>query len=541
MSFRNKVGIIILVLFLFLIPDCVLASNDINISCDKTKLNSNEEISCNLSVSNLDFVPTDVAGTVKVGNDLSIVSSSYDKSNWTSFDSNFSVSDINLIRQSKDKVSSFTIATFRVKASSGAVGSSTISFNNIVMGDDNYNSVSLGNKSINVSFNSDDNTLSSLSVSDCNNCSLSPAFRSNITIYVVNTKSDKINISAVAASKATVTGAGLKTLTKDSETFKIVVTSESGSTKTYRITVNKEKSTDVSLSNLTIDKGNLSPKFSSNVTNYTAVVDSDKVIIKATPSNSKVTVTGTGEKTLEYGKNEFTITVTSEDGGSKSYLITINRPDNRNANAYLKSLTIDGKDIDFEKDVVDYEYKVGKDVDSLDIEAIPELDTSKVEITGNENFKIGKNIVTITVKAEDNSEKIYKIIVVKEDKVLEKLYLDNLKIDGYDIKFNKEIFEYTLTIGKEKSLNIIAFNDNGYTTEIVGNENLKDGSIIKIIVSDEDGNSSVYQIRIKVSNNDTTSTTSNTGTNYIPYIMTSLLVLLFILDLVQIIKKVRNK
>ena len=541
MSFRNKVGIIILVLFLFLIPDCVLASNDINISCDKTKLNSNEETSCSLSVSNLDFVPTDIAGTAKVGNYLSIVSSSYDKSNWTSFDSNFSVSDINLIRQSKDKVSSLTIATFKVKASSGAVDSSTISFNNIVMGDDNYNSVSLGNKSINVSFNSDDNTLSSLSVSDCNNCSLSPAFRSNITIYVVNTKSDKINISAVAASKATVTGAGLKTLTKDSETFKIVVTSESGSTKTYRITVNKEKSTDVSLSNLTIDKGNLSPKFSSNVTNYTAVVDSDKVIIKATPSNSKVTVTGTGEKTLEYGKNEFTITVTSEDGGSKSYLITINRPDNRNANAYLKSLTIDGKDIDFEKDVVDYEYKVGKDVDSLDIEAIPELDTSKVEITGNENFKIGKNIVTITVKAEDNSEKIYKIIVVKEDKVLEKLYLDNLKIDGYDIKFNKEIFEYTLTIGKEKSLNIIAFNDNGYTTEIVGNENLKDGSIIKIIVSDEDGNSSVYQIRIKVSNNDTTSTTSNTGTNYIPYIMTSLLVLLFILDLVQIIKKVRNK
>ena len=541
MSFRNKVEIIILVLFLFLIPDCVLASNDINISCDKTKLNSNEETSCSLSVSNLDFVPTDVAGTVKVGNYLSIVSSSYDRSNWTSFDSNFSVSDINLIRQSKDKVSSLTIATFKVKASSGAVGSSTISFNNIVMGDDNYNSVSLGNKSINVSFNSDDNTLSSLSVSDCNNCSLSPAFRSNITIYVVSTKSDKINISAVAASKATVTGAGLKTLTKDSETFKIVVTSESGSTKIYRITVNKEKSTDVSLSNLTIDKGNLSPKFSSNVTNYTAVVDSDKVIIKATPSNSKVTVTGTGEKTLEYGKNEFTITVTSEDGGSKSYLITINRPDNRNANAYLKSLTIDAKDIDFEKDVVDYEYKVGKDVDSLDIEAIPELDTSKVEITGNENFKIGKNIVTITVKAEDNSEKIYKIIVVKEDKVLEKLYLDNLKIDGYDIKFNKEIFEYTLTIGKEKSLNIIAFNDNGYTTEIVGNENLKDGSIIKIIVSDEDGNSSVYQIRIKVSNNDTTSTTSNTDTNYIPYIMTSLLVLLFILDLVQIIKKVRNK
>ena len=234
------------------------------------------------------------------------------------------------------------------------------------------------------------------------------------------------------------------------------------------------------------------------------------------------------------------ITVTGNNGNTKNYLITISRPDTRNANAYLKSLTIDGKDIEFEKDIVEYEYKVGKNVDSLDIKAVPELESSKVEISGNEKFQLGKNTVTITVKAEDNSEKVYKIIVIKEENVSDDLYLDNLKIKGYDINFDKEKFEYTLKIKNEKELDIIAFASNGYKTEIVGNESLKDGSIIKIIVSDEDGNSNIYKIKIEMDNNEVSSSSSD-GINYIPYIMTSLLVILFILDLIQVIKRLRNK
>lgn len=386
--------------------------------------------------------------------------------------------------------------------------------------------------------------LDSLTVSECDSCKLSPSFKSNITFYMVSTKSDEIKISATANKELTITGTGVKTLTKDSETFEIVVESSSGDTNTYKIKVTKEKKSDTTLKSLTIDNGNLNPKFSSDVTSYSATVDSDKVVISAVANDSKAKVEGAGEKQLKYGKNTFNIVVTGEDGTTKSYLLNITRPDNNEINAYLKSITIDGEDIGFDKDIFEYVYNVSNDITELDIEAVPELDSSTVEIIGNEEFVIGENVITIKVVAEDDSEKIYTITVIKEEEIeepeLDGIYLSKLEIKGHDIEFQQDKLEYVITIKDEKKLDIIAeTNNENYIIEITGNENLQDGSIIKIIVTDENDESNIYKIKIKVDN--TIEKEESKELNYIPIIMISLLVILAVVDIMFVIKRIKAK
>lgn len=81
------------------------------------------------------------------------------------------------------------------------------------------------------------------------------------------------------------------------------------------------------LSSLTVSGITLTPSFSYNTLNYTAVVDGgvSSVTISAKTVSSKATVTGTGTKSLQNGNNVFNITVTAENGTKQVYKITINR------------------------------------------------------------------------------------------------------------------------------------------------------------------------------------------------------------------------
>lgn len=67
---------------------------------------------------------------------------------------------------------------------------------------------------------------------------------------------------------ATVSGAGVKSLSVGLNTFEVVVTAEDGTQKTYTVAVNragKDASNDATLSNLTVSTGVLSPEFSSTL------------------------------------------------------------------------------------------------------------------------------------------------------------------------------------------------------------------------------------------------------------------------------------
>lgn len=80
----------------------------------------------------------------------------------------------------------------------------------------------------------------------------------------------------------------------------------------------------------------------------------------------------------------------------------------------IKSLTIKGHDIKFDKNTYEYSIKVDSKVSSLDLTVLLNDEKATYSIEGNDKFKTGENTVTITVKAEDGSTKTYTIKVTKE-------------------------------------------------------------------------------------------------------------------------------
>ncbi len=98
--------------------------------------------------------------------------------------------------------------------------------------------------------------------------------------------------------------------------------SSSGSSST---TTTVTKSSDNKLSALTVSEGTLSPEFSASTTEYSVnVTDVETITINATKSDSAASISGTGEKTLESGENEFSIVVTAENGSTKTYTVLVN-------------------------------------------------------------------------------------------------------------------------------------------------------------------------------------------------------------------------
>lgn len=87
-----------------------------------------------------------------------------------------------------------------------------------------------------------------------------------------------------------------------------------------------KRSTDNTLSSLTVSGGELSPAFSAGETSYSVALSAEttKVTIDAKATDGKATVSGTGEKDVKAGKNEFTVTVTAENGSTKEYKIAAN-------------------------------------------------------------------------------------------------------------------------------------------------------------------------------------------------------------------------
>ena len=82
-------------------------------------------------------------------------------------------------------------------------------------------------------------------------------------------------------------------------------------------------------------------------------------------------------------------------------------------------------------------------------------------------------------------------------------YLTNILIEGYNINFNKDVYEYTLNIEDESSLTIdTSVSDENVMVTINGNKNLINGSVIEINVKTVDDDLGVYKINIVKSVND---------------------------------------
>lgn len=84
-------------------------------------------------------------------------------------------------------------------------------------------------------------------------------------------------------------------------------------------------SSNNALSSLTVSAGTLTPAFDPAITEYTLSLpsQSDRLTITANPSDSRATVQGDGDISLQDGETSLSVVVTAEDGSAKAYTITI--------------------------------------------------------------------------------------------------------------------------------------------------------------------------------------------------------------------------
>lgn len=92
--------------------------------------------------------------------------------------------------------------------------------------------------------------------------------------------------------------------------------------------------------------------------------------------------------------------------------------ENVSNNANLKSLKVSGYSLSpsFKSSETSYTIKVPNDVKAISIVAVTDDKYAKTKITGNKNFKVGDNIVTVTVEAPNGNKNNYNITVTREDK-----------------------------------------------------------------------------------------------------------------------------
>lgn len=354
-------------------------------------------------------------------------------------------------------------------------------------------------------------------------------FSSNNYTYSATVSNDVSSIKIIPTlidNRANLSGdTGVKSLSVGTNRFSIKITTEdANNSATYNITIVREKETDSrssvdTLSSLNVTDTKISKDFKENKNSYTAAVGYgiDSVSISATPTNNKATVKGTGKFNLKVGINNFNIIVTAENGSINIYKITITREaeskkestttrttttgTKKENDSLLKELIINKKSIKLDDNTFSYKYSVLYDVEELTIDAKAKSSKAKVKIEKKDKLEVGKNLVTITVQAEDGSETMYVITVNRKDKN-EKLSddstLSSLKLGKYNIDFKSTKYTYNLTINNEESLDITYVPSNENSNVIVtGNYDLENDSIISLIVTAEDGTTSKYTINIK--------------------------------------------
>ena len=149
------------------------------------------------------------------------------------------------------------------------------------------------------------------------------------------------------------------------------------------------------------------PEFNSDTLEYYITVDSaiTGTEVTAIPQNQNANVTVTGNTNWVNGLNTIIITVESKDKTTKTdYKIYVTKTDNKEtANADLETLAIKEGMLspEYYSNITKYTVEVPNDITNLTILAIPQKETARVEIIGNENLKEGDNKVEIIVTAEN--------------------------------------------------------------------------------------------------------------------------------------------
>ncbi|MGC5328770.1 beta strand repeat-containing protein, partial [Brevibacillus sp. SYSU BS000544] len=313
-------------------------------------------------------------------------------------------------------------------------------------------------------------------------------FSSGDTDYAVNVGYGVENITVtatVADSNATITvnGADVSpgvassniSLTAGANTpITVVVTAQSGATKTYTINVNRAAaSTNADLSNLVLSAGTWDSPFSSGDTDYAVNVGYgvENITVTATVADSNATITVNGADvspgvassniSLTAGANTpITVVVTAQSGATKTYTINVNRAA-ASTNADLSNLVLSAGtwDSPFSSSDTDYAVNVGYGVDKVTVTPTVADSTATITVNGNPvgtgaasgdiSLTAGANTpITVVVTAQSGATKTY-TMNVNRAAASTNVDLSNLVLSAgtWDSPFSSGDTDYAVNVG----------------------------------------------------------------------------------------------
>ena len=252
----------------------------------------------------------------------------------------------------------------------------------------------------------------------------------------------------------------------------------------YTFNISKHvKSSDYSLKELYLNEEAINLRENNYVYNAMVDFDIEELVIKATPTdvNAKIEVSSTYLFEASESSKAIDFKVVAEDGESKTYRLFVMR--NERPDTTLSSLEIKESIIKFSKDTYEYTANVPYTVNTINIDAKATNSEATIEIKKNETLVVGENTITITV-TNKRATSIYTIIVNRAVNMDESLAnLKDLTIDNVDgLKFNPDVLEYNLElvdIPSTLTIKALPVDSNGRIL-ITGNENVTDGSVIKV-------------------------------------------------------------
>ncbi len=286
---------------------------------------------------------------------------------------------------------------------------------------------------------SGNNNLNSLTLSQG---TLSPAFTSANLSYTatVSNSATSITVNTVKSEvNALVTVAGAQNLVVGANTVTVTVEAQNGTQKVYTITVTREpaSSTNNNLGNLSLSSGTLTPGFSAETLNYSAIVANSvtTVTVTAPAADSSATRVIVGGQNLVVGSNTITITVTAQSGATKIYTVTLTREASTSTNNNLATLALNVGDLTpaFSPEITSYSAAVVNTVTSVTVNALKADNSATLVVSGGQTLTEGSNTITITVTAQNGAVKTYVINVLRSLPSGVNIIIDN---DLQDIVIN---------------------------------------------------------------------------------------------------------
>lgn len=354
-----------------------------------------------------------------------------------------------------------------------------------------------------------DSTLSSLTASDG---VFSPSFVSTVTNYTltVGNLTTTVNFTPILSSVySTILFNNTTTITSGSSTpnislivglttSTIAVTSQYKNTSTYKITVNRVKSSDNFLSNLVVDNGSLIPSFTSTTNLYTLTVQTEVSTLGITPTISNrfasIKINGTTATSgvtyfaqLNYGASVENIVVTAQDLSTRTYSINVTRLSSISALSNIR-LNVGTLSPTFNQDTYFYTVRVLNTVTSISVSPTAIDNGVLLYINGNPiasgtfspniPLKLGVNGIDILIVSSDRkSTSVYRVTVdrgLSSTATLRTLLLS----DGILApSFRSTVTNYIATVSNIISnISVTPSASEIYSYVVVNNKNVPEGN-----------------------------------------------------------------